>query len=207
MVESIIVVAVIGAICGAGWFVYDHRKTADSIYKGSPNPGAVLATPNNKNVTAKKTKISEFGIQFTAPVTLKDLTYKILTVDYSGSGINTLGAYPTAFFSTKELDSAEGGMCSIKSASSNSVAPLGYLTRATGQYSTDTAPTNGSIVTYPANPDRSNPTGTLIKQFPEFYLAYRTAGQGCFNLSANNEKALNLGGQLSAALKTATAAQ
>jgi hypothetical protein len=202
-VEGTIILFVVGLISFSGWYVYHHRKTGDAIYRSAANAGAVVTAPTKSNTTTKEVKISEFGVKLTVPVTLKSLIYKIMTVDYSGSGINTLGSYPTAFFSTKELDSAENGSCSLKSATERSIAPLGYLTRATGQYSTDVSPPPGAIVKYPAD-SASNPTGTLIKQFPDFYLAFRSPDHGCFDHSANNDNASELSGQLSAALKSVT---
>jgi hypothetical protein len=196
-----ILLLVVGLIGFTGWYVYRHGKTGDAIYKNGSNPGALVTAPNGKNTTTKEVKLSEFGIKFTVPVTLKNVTYKVVDIDYSGGGINTLGTYPTALFSTKELDSAEGGVCSLKSATASSTPPLGYLARATGQYSSDVSNPNSGVVKYPA--DTSNPTGSLVKQFSEFYLAYRSPSSGCYNLSSDNDKAAQLSGQLSAALKSA----
>lgn len=202
LAETTIIVFILGLISFSGWYVYRHGKSGDAIYKNGSNPGALVTAPNQSNTTTKVIKLSEFDVKFTVPITLKNLTYKVVDIDYSGGGINSLGTYPTAFFSTKELDSAENGMCSLKSASASSTPPLGYLTRATGQYSSDVANPNSPIVKYPA--DTSNPTGDLIKQFADFYIAYRPATSGCFNLAADNDKAAELSGQLSAALKTAS---
>jgi len=203
VVEGLLLFVVLGVFMTASSYVYKRIQSADGIYKSSANAGAILKTPTKKNISTKVIKIPEFGIEFTAPTTLRNLTYRVIMVDYSEQGSTLLGTSPTAYLSTKELDKAEQGVCDIGSASINSIAPLGYLARVTGQYSSDVTPPPGAVVRYPSN-NTANPTGLLMKQFPEFYIAYRPATTGCFNQAGNNETAASLSGQLSASLKTAT---
>jgi type II secretory pathway pseudopilin PulG len=180
IIELLAILIVLGILVFAGRYIYQNRKTGDKVYKSQPNSGAVLETPNGKNVTVKKITIKELGIAFNVPVTLKNLTYKVFNNDDMSL---------TAYLSTKELDSAESGICNISNAVKGNTAPLGYITKTPGQY--------------PGDINAVVQNGNFAKQFSSFYVTYAHS-QSCFNMSSNNENAVNLSGQLSAALKSMT---
>ena len=181
IVELMLGVVALALLVGSGWYLYDHRKTGDTVYKSAPNTGALLTTPNQNNVTTKKIKMTELGVQFNVPVTLKNLTYKVFNNDDMSL---------TAYLSTKELDTAENGLCDVSNATIGNTAPLGYLTKTPGQY--------------PGDINAINQSGNFAKQFSSFYIVYSHSAS-CFNLSSNNDNATNLSGQLSAALRSMSA--
>lgn len=190
IVEGLLILVILGIIGFTGWYVLHSKDSANSTYSNVADTINTKQTTNTQSSTTDVIKISELGIEFTIPTTLKDLSYKVINVDYSSPGNNDLGTYPTAYLSTKALNTTEGGKCDITSASvtKGTVPPLGFLTKTTGQY--------------PTAPTADNSTGTLVKQFSTYYIAYRSAGMSCFSETSNIDTVTTLNGQLAVALKS-----
>ncbi len=174
-IHAALAIVIVGIIAAVAWSVSANNSPKKSAVNTSQNP----STANQQK--ANVIKISELGIQFEAPESLKNLTYKVFQTNYQ-----RIGLAPTAALSTKEIDDLESGRCSSGHFTESSVAPLGFLVKTSG--------------TYPQNATDENSTGVLVKQFDKFYIAYRSAGTPCFSESANNEKAVSLSSDLSTAL-------
>lgn len=100
-------------------------------------------------------KIAELGISITLPDAAKDATYSY-TGKTSSSGIDT----STVSISTKTLTDLD------KACSSFGVAPaLGALNKVTGQY--------------PKDANVQTTSGTLVKQFSGYYIAYGSPQSTC----------------------------
>lgn len=96
-------------------------------------------------------QIKELGIDIELPAALRD---DIVLHSTTQAG-NTFVA-----FSTRSI-TAQYPQCGASSGD----APLGVLVRTVGQY--------------PANANVGNATGNLVKQFPDYYIAYRDPSQPC----------------------------
>ncbi|HTE21798.1 MAG TPA: hypothetical protein VK674_02045 [Candidatus Limnocylindria bacterium] len=182
----LLILIVVGLVGTTGWLVYNNNR------KETPAPAVTPPVTESPTETppvaqANVTKIPELGIEFTVPDQLKEMAYKATTTDY---GPGHLSDNPMVYLSTKALNSAEGGKCDISAASGEkgSVPPLGFLSKTMGQY--------------PAAPTADNSSGDLVKQFPTYYIAYRSAGMSCFSEAATIEKVAGLNSQLGAALKS-----
>lgn len=164
LIEGLLILVIVGLLGGTGWYVWNtHNKTANN----SKNQNSIAASQN-------LIKIPELGVQFQAPSNLVNLIYVPSKYD-TGSSV---------LLSTKELDAAENGKCTLKIP--DIAPPLGYLNKTSGQYPKDPTPDNSS--------------GDLIKQFSNYYISYRAGSMGCLAEPANYEKAANLRQQLRATL-------
>lgn len=169
IVEAVLVVAVLGVIGVAGWFVYQHNRvkitnaatgTQTSKQGTNQQTNTTTTTTTNQSVV----KIPELGIQITVPDDIKDVTYKI---GHSGTFKNGQSGVD-AFFSTTSLTA-------IDSKCGTDFGPLGTLTMGDGQYPSD------DPTAY------SDYGGNLVKQFPTFFISYTGPQAGC----SENSIALN----------------
>lgn len=188
-VEVILLVVIVALIGTVGFMVYKNYNkstTSKSNAKTSNTDQSQLSTKSTDNtLKGKVIKMSELGVQFTLSANmLTDFKYVAANVDYSDPGNNNLGTYPTAYLGTKQLDSLG---CPATGVIGNA-PPLGFLTKTTGQY--------------PVNPTADNTTGTLIKQYPDSYISYRSRGFACFDDDAKNQIVTTDNQQLQNALKS-----
>jgi len=183
-VEVILVLVIIVLLGVVGWFVYKNQKkttTPSTTNTSTTKPTSTTATPTSTSTQPKDQnviKLQELGIQITVPDTLKDLTYtskKLTGNEYPESTL--------AYFSTQAL-TAKASACS----SSGGNPPLGWMAKTPGQY--------------PKDPNVDNSSGTLVKQFQTYYIAYRSPGMGCFEDAQTNETARSLMLQLQSAYST-----
>jgi hypothetical protein len=188
-VEALLVVVIFGIIGGAGWYVMKTNKNIDAI--NNKTAGSSISSPTTNKTTQTKNsttfKISELGVELTlaADKTLDGLTYKVIPVDY------TYGKSQMAYLSTKTFNVAENGKCDISDAAigKGTVPPLGFLTKTAGQY--------------PALPTSDNSSGTLVKQFSNYYISWRSPGVSCFDDAILSKQAGDLtSNQLATALMT-----
>jgi len=185
-VEVVLVLIIVVLLGVVGWFVYKNQKktspstttttstTTPTSTKTTTTPAPISTQPKDQNVV----KLQELGIQITVPDTLKDLTYsskKSTGNEYSDSTL--------AYFSTQAL-TAKDSRCS----SSGGNPPLGWIAKTPGQY--------------PNSPNVDNSSGTLVKQFQTYYIAYRSPGMGCFEDTQTNESTIKLMQQLQSAYST-----
>jgi type II secretory pathway pseudopilin PulG len=188
-----LLVLVLIAAAAAGVYYWQNQKVSD-LNKQLKDSSAAVNSLSSQLANARNSAsalssagdpatvtIKELTLQLTLPGSLKDLTYKVLDVNYKKPN-NTLGTYSTAFLSTTALDKLESGKCASTGFKADSNPPLGFLTKTTGQY--------------PKAPTADNSTGTLIKQFTDYYVAYRTSATGCFADAKNNDTAKKLSDQL-----------
>lgn len=155
IVELFIVVAVVGVLGVAGWFVYQHNRVKPADAAGgaqTTNQGTSQQTTTATPTTVLK--IPELGIQITVPNGLKDLTYQIKTLTLKDGSQS-----PTAFFSTPALTAYDPNCAGINT-------PIGSLGRGNGQY-----PSN--------DPTAALDYGQLVKQFPTFYIAVGYPNGAC----------------------------
>jgi Tfp pilus assembly major pilin PilA len=187
-VEVILVLVIVALIGAVGFLVYkNHTKATTPVAKTSTNSTATKTATKPTTTTPQATivKLPELGVQFTLPTgTLTDFKYVAANVDYSDPGNNTLGTYPTAYLGTTQLDTLG---CPATGVIGNA-PPLGFLTKTTGQY--------------PTSPTADNTTGTLLKQYPDYYISYRSRGFACFDDTAKNQIVTTDNQQLQTALKT-----
>jgi len=192
-----LLILILLAAAAAGIYYWQHKKVSDlnaqlkdannQVNSISDQFAAYKNQVGNATTTGQPTTVAikELGLQLTVSSDLKDLTYKVISVNYK-KPTNNLGTYPTAFLSTKALDGLESGKCAATNFKTDSVPPLGYLTKTTG--------------TYPASPTADNSTGTLVKQFSGYYIAWRAPASDCFATVKNNDTAKALRNELSAEL-------
>jgi hypothetical protein len=178
VVEGLLTLVIIGILSGVGWYVWRTKNNADSIYKNASNTAEITKTNTSKN-EQRVIKIPELDIEFTVPSSLKNLQWVVVNLDYSDPGNNNLGTYPTAYLGNKDLTDRNKG-CEV-TGKLGSVPPLGFLTKTPGQY--------------PANPTADNTTGSLVKQFSDFYIGDRgNGGLSCFGdetgVTLNNDTKL-----------------
>lgn len=162
IVEAVIAVAAIGVIGLTGWFVYQHNRTKPGFAAAgaqTTNQGQQQATTQTPATTV--VKVPELGIQITVPDDLKDLTYQIQTNKLQNGSTAT-----TAYFSTTSLTAIDNNCAGVNT-------PLGTLGRVDGQYPSD-------------DPTAALDYGTLIKQFPTFYISEGVPNGSC----STNQNAL-----------------
>ena len=160
IVEAVVVVAAIGIIGAAGWFVYQHNRVKGTGAASGTTQPATSTQPTQTTSAQNIVKIPELGIQITVPDSIKDLTYKASTVTLRNGNQATL-----AVFSTSSLTTAD-------SSCGTNFGPLGSLEKASGQYPSFSGsnPAPGSPIDY----------GQLVKQFSTFYISSSFPnGGGC----------------------------
>jgi cytoskeletal protein RodZ len=154
IVEAVLIVAVVGVIGAAGWFVYQHNRVkVTSAAQGTTQ--TTTTQPTQTTTGQNVVKIPELGIQIIVPDSIKDLTYKTETVTLRNGNQAIL-----ARFSTASLTAANPS-CGPSS------SVLGTLEKASGQYPTEKEDET-NVLDY----------GTLIKQFPTFYISGSIAHAG-----------------------------
>lgn len=124
------------------------QKQINDLKKANQQAAQKPAT-SDQNVI----KVTELGIQFTVPDSIKDLTYTVKT--------NTFGTNQTeltAYFTTASL------LAKDKQCSSDDGA-VGAISKVTG--------------TYPTKPTPDNTDGPLTKQFSTFYVSYSRGQAAC----------------------------
>ncbi len=101
-------------------------------------------------VTSRTVKISQLGVEFTIPAVINDLTYSYSKTTTGFGNNQTLNIVT---FSTKTLQKVDSNC----TASSGDV--LGSMATSQGIYA-------------PSNASEAMALGTLVKQFPTFYVTY-----------------------------------
>lgn len=154
LVEGLIVILAISIVAVSSWFVYQHNRT--KLTNAAAGNQATTTPPVNQNLV----KIPELGIQITVPNSIKDLTYKI------GATMLNDGRQSTyAKFSTIALTASDKNC-------GTDFGPLGSLAKITGQYPTSFSDSNPPME-----------YGTLVKQFPTFFISISPSQAAC---SANS---------------------
>lgn len=157
----LLLVVIMIAVGLAGWKLYDNSqtKTENAVNTSASKAGTStkLSTSDGQNAV----KLPKMSIQFTKSDSLKSLTFieTSSTADPATTDGYGSESYPIAFFSNSKLDA--NAACKL----SDKGGALGALWKVPGQY--------------PAEATIDNTPGTLVKQFPEYYLAYRVPGMSC----------------------------
>jgi hypothetical protein len=172
VIETALILVILGMIGFVGWYVMNAQKKTDKDLSvtNTTSIAPKRKTSNNSPDAPRVVKLSELGVEFTLPANaLMDFKYVANNVDYSDSGNNALGTYPTAYLGTAQLDALG---CPATGVIGNA-PPLGFLTKTAGQY--------------PSSPTADNTTGTLVKQYSNFYISYRSRGFACFDDASKNQ--------------------
>lgn len=128
-------------------------------------------------------ELPSMSVAFSKPSSLEDLTFletKSLP-DTSSSVEYVAQSLPIVFFSRASLDTIPECKLSDKGGA------LGALWKIPGQY--------------PTEPTVDNTPGTLVKQFPDFYLAYRRPAMSCTSDASLETKINSAQDSLNNALK------
>lgn len=178
LLEVLAVVAVVAVVGAAGWFVYQHnRLQIGNAATGTAGQQETTTPPSATTVV----KISELGVQITVANDIKDLTYTVKTNTLKGGTQAT-----TAYFSTKALAALD------KNCDAGVNTPLGTLQRVDGQYPTD--------------PTAASDYGTLVKQFPTFYISEGYPNGSCTSNASAAASASKFKDEFQAAIPSVAAA-
>lgn len=148
IVEAVIVVAIIGVIGAVGWFVYQHNRLqlGDAAARNQTTDQGTNQQTTTTTSATTIVKVPELGLQITVPNDIKDLTYSVKTNTLRNGSQAT-----TAYFSTATLTALDANC------GTDVTTPLGTLQKVDGQY--------------PSDPTAALDYGTLVKQFPTFYIS------------------------------------
>ena len=156
--EALLIILAVGVIGVVSVVVYQHNRVQLSGASGGTQATNQTSTQQTTTTTNQSVvRIPELGIQITVPNDIKDLTYQMSTTTVNGQQI------PLARFSTATL-AALDAKCSASAG-----GPLGSLGRVDGVY-----PASANPVVY----------GTLVKQFPTFYIAAGHPNAACSEQSS-----------------------
>jgi len=176
----ILALVVAGLIAGIGWYVWQQQDKDQSTDTTSQqqNTNPQTAQPEEK-AKANVVKISELGIQLTVSDSLQDLQF--ISGDTSETNMPAVKA--VGFMTTKKLVELDA------SCTTNKGAPLGTVWKVNGTYTT------------------GENTWVLVKQFPDYYIAYREPGMQCSEDPAFNQLVDDLTADLKKSFTTISEAQ
>jgi Prokaryotic N-terminal methylation motif len=157
IVEAVLVVAVIGIMGAAGWFVYQHNRTLSTGATSNPNPSSnqQTITPSTTPApTVSYLAIKEWGLKLPLSDSIKDAYY---TVEGSNNGAD--GLPNTAWLGLTSLNSTG---CNISTTGPSATAsPVGSILRV---LPTDRDPVSGELYT------QQYPNGATVGGY---YYAYK----------------------------------
>jgi len=151
LVIVLVIVLVIAAGIGGLYLGRHTEKKATQV--PAPTPTTQTEDKNVDTHEQKAFQVTQLGLQITLPDTLQDMTYVIKTNKLNDQ------SYQTAYFSTKTLTDKS------PDCAADQIAPLGAVSKLSGQY--------------PADAAVDNTAGTLLRQFPDFYLTYSSPQATC----------------------------
>lgn len=184
IVELILVIAAIGIIGAGGWFVYQHNRVQvgdAAAGTQTTNQGTSQQQTTTSASATTVVKIPELGLQMTVPNDIKDLTYQVKTNTLRNGSQAT-----TAYFSTAALTALDAHC------GTDVNTPLGTLQKVDGQY--------------PSDPTAALDYGTLVKQFPTFYVSEGFPNGACSTNASAAASATKFKGEFEAAVSTIEAA-
>lgn len=164
----LLLVVIVISVGLVGWKLYDNNQTKTESTVTTSESKAGTSTKQSTSDDQNAVKLSKMSIQFTKSDSLKSLTFieASSTADPATTGGYGSESYPIAFFSNSKLDA--NSACKL----SDKGGALGALWKVPGQY--------------PAEATADNAPGTLVNQFPEYYLAYRSSAMSCTDDPALN---------------------
>lgn len=168
IVELLVIVVAVGVIGAGGWFIYQHNRVKLTGAATGTQPTNQSTNPANTTPAPATTvvKIPELGIQLTVPDSIKDLTYKVGTATLNDGRQETY-----AEFSTASLAAADTN-CGTDS------GPLGSLAKISGQFPTSFSDSNPPME-----------YGSLVKQFPTFFISEFSPQAACATAAASGSAA------------------
>jgi hypothetical protein len=159
----LLVLALLGAAGYGGYYLWNKNRALQTDVSNRDTEikdlKAQVADLSAEDTTAEadknRFKIQELGVSLQLPEKLlKDVTYS-----YMGKSVSTKYDGHNARFSTKALTDLD------KNCAASGTAPLGILTKVTGQY-----PKEANVETTP---------GQLVKQFSDYYIAFTSPQAAC----------------------------
>jgi hypothetical protein len=189
----IILLVVVGGVYGI--YSWQHSKvntlTSDntalsadvtSLQSQLSSTNQKLALLESTATTSSTIKFTTLGISISLPSALKDLVF---TDNASPAKLTVNGASVTPI----SVNLSSASLTNLDSACSTANAALGVLSKTTG--------------TYPATPTTANSSGTLIKQYSTYYIAY-TSPAACSKTTTTNTTQSSLVSDLKTALNNIT---
>jgi hypothetical protein len=188
IIGIVILIVIIGCVYGVYSWQHSKFTKQQSINSTLTSTNASLETQlanANKTITSDQALIDSntvsvptLGFSLSVPSSLKDLT---LSPNTNPTKLTVGGASVTP----TEVNLSSTSLAALDSACSAANGALGILSKTTGQY--------------PTAPTSTNSSGTLVEQFPTYYLAY-SAPTACSKTASVNTEQSSLVSELQSTL-------
>lgn len=178
IVVLLVVIAVIAALAGTGWVVYQRVKPGTAKTNTTSNQNQTnqhAGNTGNPQTQANTFRIPELGIELTLPDSLKDLKYAVDTNSVPGT---TFVRFTTA---TLEAQDGAGSQCTAAQSA------LGVMWKSA------------------SNPADTGAAATASKQIGDVYILYNRPQQGCSSNPSTTQLQSSQAKLLEAAVQTARA--
>lgn len=159
-VEGLLILIIVGILCGTGWYVWHSKQDADIILNGANKTSSAQPVPKNASLSSQQQylEIKEWKIKLPLSKSISDAYY---VVSSSSHGSN--GEPNTVWLGLKSLDSKG---CAAATANTGGPYPIGAILRINPK---DTDPISGTPYT------QLDPDGTTIGNY---YYAYHSGIKG-----------------------------